>query len=362
MDWTVSRSCLGAASWLVAALVLLPACGDDATEPGPPGGGGTAGTGATGGSGGSGGDGAGTTGGGGSGGGFDPDSAGINMMLMLGGIEMMSQPMEMAVAVFMPSAREDFEPDDGPAPIPMDTCVVQEETPTTPSCTNNEECAPEQQCLPSESDENGNPIPGTEKCLTPREPIDVGPLTVEGFSTGAIELDYNPGQSGAYTPPNSDGQVDPGTLAYDTTYTFQNAGSAEHELGALSGEVYMPAQFTLTSPPLVEMDMPGIYGFYIDASQDLTLLWSGPNPGGELRLSLSGGPNGGGTPIACRLTDDGEFTIPAAQLQAVGLTPIAFFNMLTIERYGVGSATADGLTVQDISVMQTLLLNVASAP
>ena len=49
-------------------------------------------------------------------------------------------------------------------------------------------------------------------------------------------------------------------------------------------------------------------------------------------------------------------------LQQVGLTPNAFFNMLTVERYGSGSATADGLTVQDIGVMQTLILNVASAP
>ena len=105
--------------------------------------------------------------------------------------------------------------------------------------------------------------------------------------------------------------------------------------------------------------MPGIFGFHIDVGQDLLLQWSGGTPSGELRLSLSGGGDGG-TPIECRVADDGEFAIPAALLQQVGLTSMAFFNMFTIERIGKGSVSAEGLTVRDIGVMQTLLLNVAS--
>ena len=330
---------------LSAAAAIAPACGgeEDGGDPGTTstGGGGSSGTG-----------GSGT---GGTAGTFDPDNPGIHVSLSLGSVLMMGQSIELAVAGFMPAAREDFEPDDTGDVIPIDTCVVTDEQEPPPGCTSDEQCAPEQDCIPSEKDDNGNPIPGTEECTTPREMMDVGPLTLEGFLTGPIDLTYNSGQSGAYTVPGTDGSLNAGTLAFDTTYTFHGNGDAGQGLGSFSGQIALPPALELTSPPLVELGMPGLFGVEANPSQDLSLEWSGATGDGELRINLTGGAGS----IDCRVADDGTFAIPAAMVEGVELADMALMNLLTLDRPTEGTVNGEGITFHAIDGLQTLLINVA---
>jgi hypothetical protein len=286
---------------------------------------------------------------------FNPDDPGIHVFVTMGSVLMMSQPVALAVGGFMPAAREDFDPPPDVTEIPLDTCVVVAEQPApVPQCDGDEDCFPEQVCQP-DYDDNNQPIPGTEHCVTPRDLMDVGPFTMTGFIGGPLTFNYNPNQSGAYTTANpGDGQVPPDAIAYDTTYVFEGDGDLAQGLGAFHGEIYVAPDLQLTSPPMVELPMGGMYGIEADPTQDLVLEWTGQNPDGELTLSLAST----GTPIECRVADDGAFTIPQAMVEAAGLGNVAFFNMLTIDRRGTGWAAGEGVTFHNVEMVQTLLLNV----
>ncbi len=288
---------------------------------------------------------------------FDPDNPGIHFFVSLGAVLVMSQPTELAVGGFLPSAREDFDESAEKAEITLDSCAISDGAAPTPSCENSAECAPEQECLPDYDD--GEPIAGTEHCVTAREPLDLGPFTIEGFATGAIEMTYNAGQNGAYTAPGTDGTLNAGTLAFDADYTIHGAGNSAAGLGEIHGELYLAPALALTAPPMVDVGLGGMLGIEASPSQDLVLRWSGGNATGELQINLAGGSMGGeGGSIDCRVTDDGEFTIPAAMVAAAQLGDTAFFNALTVERSGKGSASAAGLTFRAIDVIQTLVISV----
>jgi hypothetical protein len=284
---------------------------------------------------------------------FDPEDPGVYMFLTLGGLEMMGQAMELALGGFMPAAREDFDQaqaDD----TPIDSCVVVSQETPVGECVTDEDCAPEQQCVPDYDDE-GNPEPGSEHCATPRDLIDVGSMTLEGANSGAMTLSYNMGQSGAYTVAGTDGTVNPGTLAYDVTYTFSGAGDSAQGLGAFTGEIYMPAQLTLTSPPMGDVGM-GMQGIAVSTSSDLTLNWTGSSDG-VLKVDLAGASfTGDSGAIHCVLTDDGEHTIPADMVAAAQLGDLAMLNMLTLERATTGSAEGEGLSMAAVDTTQTLLI------
>jgi hypothetical protein len=284
---------------------------------------------------------------------FDPDDPGVYMFLTLGGIEMMGQPIELAMGGFAPAAREDFEVDEADD-LPRDTCaVVSQETPVG-ECVTDEDCAPEQECV-QDYDDEGNPEAGSEHCATPRDLIDVGAMTLEGANGGALTLSYNMGQSGAYTVAGTDGTVNAGTLAYDVTYTFSGDGDSAQGLGAFSGELYMPAQLALTSPVMGDVGM-GMEGITVSTSSDLTLGWTGSSDG-VLKVDLAGASFTGETgAIHCVLEDDGEFTIPADMVAEAKLGELALLNMLTLERATEGSAQADGLSISAVDTTQTLLL------
>jgi len=293
---------------------------------------------------------------------FNPDDPGIHLFLSLGSILMMSQPIEMAIGGFLPTAREDFDEAPEAEQIPLDTCRVWEESTPTPTCEDDADCAPEQQCLP-EYDDGGAPIAGTESCVTPRELLDLGPFTVEGFATGPIELTYNAGQSGAYTAPGTDGTLPAGTMAFDTTYTFSGAGNADYDLGPFEGELYVAPAMELTSPPMVELPMGGMFGIEASPTEELALEWTGENADGELLINLTGASISGDTggTIECRVSDDGEFTIPAEMVEAAQLGDMAFLNMLTIDRRATGTASGEGLTFRAIDAIQTSIINVIKA-
>jgi len=289
---------------------------------------------------------------------FNPDDPGIHVFVTMGSVLMMGEVIDLAVGGFMPTAREDFDPPPDATEIPLGTCVVvAEQPPPQPQCTDDDDCFPEQVCQPDYND-NNQPIPGTEHCVTPRELMDVGPFTITGFNGGPQTFLYNPGQSGAYTLPGTDGTLPPGLMAFDTTYVIEGQGDPSQELGAFHGELYVAPDLQLTSPPMVELPMGGMYGIEVDPSQDLVLEWTGENPDGELTINLAGGPQGGGTPIECRVPDTGAFTIPQAMVQTAGLGGVAFFNMLTIDRRGTGWIVGEGVTFHQVDMIQTLLLNV----
>jgi hypothetical protein len=284
--------------------------------------------------------------------GFDPTSPGVNISYTLGSVYMMGSPIGMSAGTVFPTAREDFDVEDEEE-LPLDTCALNEATVSVPSCASNEDCAPEQQCLPR-TDDGGRPIAGSERCVTPRDPIDVGPFTVTGFASGPIAMAYNPGQQGAYTPPGSDGTITASEIAGDTTYRIEGEGSAERGLGPFEGELYVPTMFEVTSPVPVIGGL-GVPEIQVNPANDLALSWTGSgDPSSVLAISLSG-PNGG---LSCRVRNDGAFTIPADLITAVNLGNIAFFNVLNLEQKYFGWICGEGLTVSEAMFTQTLLLNV----
>jgi len=286
---------------------------------------------------------------------FDPENPGVNLMLELGSTYMMNQSIELAVGSFMITAREDFD-EEAADTIPLDTCVVLTSEAAVPECTSDTDCAPEQNCLP-EYDDSGAAIEGSESCTTPREPLDMGPFTVEGFTTGSVELSYNAGQNGAYTAAGSDGTLTAGTLAYDTTYTFAGDGDPAQGLGPFTGELYMAPEFELTSPPLVAMAMEGMYGIEASTAAELSLAWSGADAGGELTITVAGGQSDGSS-VVCRVADDGAFTVPAEMMASSGLGAMAFLNMITFDRRSPGTASGDGLTFVAVEALQTTAINI----
>ncbi|MBN2800667.1 MAG: hypothetical protein JXX28_16105 [Deltaproteobacteria bacterium] len=284
---------------------------------------------------------------------FNPDDPGVHMFLTLGGLEMMGSPMELAVAGFGPAAREDFD-QEAPDTTPLDSCVALVQTDPVGECAGPADCAPEQQCVP-DYDDDGNPEPGSEHCETPRALMDVGPMTLEGSNAGPLQLTYNAGQDGAYTRPGTDGTLDAGTLAWDTTYNFYGDGDAAQGIGPFSGEVYLPARLQLTAPAMQDVGM-GMQGVKINTAAPLTLTWTGSSAL-PLTIDLSGGSMGGDSgAIHCRVADDGEFTISAELVAAAHLGDMAFFNMLTLERATAGSAEADGLSIAKVDTTETLLI------
>jgi len=284
---------------------------------------------------------------------FDPDEPGVYLFLTLGGIEMMGQPMELAMGGFAPAAREDFEKDDADD-TPVDTCEVVPQTTPVGECVTDQDCATEQLCV-SDYDDEGSPEPGSEHCETPRDQMDVGPMTLDGANSGALTLSYNMGQGGAYTVSGTDGTVNAGTLAYDVTYAFYGDGDSAQGLDAFSGELYMPSQIALTSPAMGDVGM-GMEGITASSTSDLPLTWAGSSDG-VLKVDLAGASFTGETgAIHCVLEDDGEFTIPAAMVAEAHLGELAMLNMLTLERVTQGSAQAGGLSISAVDTTQTLLI------
>jgi hypothetical protein len=288
--------------------------------------------------------------------GFNPDDPGINLTLTVGYVYMMNMPIELATGILWTTAREDFDPAEA-SDVELDTCVVQTAETPVPECTDDTDCAPEQQCLP-QTDNDGNPIPNSEICVTPRDPQDLGSFVIDGFNTGPITMAYNAAQGGPYTPDGAgDGTLASGTLAFDATYTIAGDGGGAAGLGAYEGELYMPPLPAITSPPLQPMGMEGLYGIEASMSAELALEWDGAVPDGEMKITIAGGQSDGSS-VVCRVADDGAFTIPADMMAQTGLGTMAFLNMLTMERQYAGEAHGEGLTFGAIISTQNVAVNI----
>jgi len=285
---------------------------------------------------------------------FDEEDPGMRITFTLGDVVAMDTKLALAVAMVTPTAREDFEWG-GDDEVPLDSCEVVGDEAPVPECGGPEDCAPEQECVPEYDD--GNPVPGTEHCETPREPMDVGPITIDGFEGGSLDLSYNPEQSGAYTTSGGDGTIDPALLAYDADYIIEGAGSPDAGIEDIHGEMHMPAALELTSPELVTTAM-GMPAVEVQSGQTLALEWTqGADPDGFLEITLGGGTTSGDSgSIICRVADDGSFEIPAGMVAEAHLGPMAMLNVLMMKRHGSGQLCGDGLTSQGVWVEQVLVL------
>jgi hypothetical protein len=292
--------------------------------------------------------------------GFDEGNPGINFDFSVGTTVMMGTEVGLAVGSFMKTGREDYcKPAKG-LDIAVGTCTTMAAPGVIPQCANDSECAPEQKCL-ADTNQNGQPISGTENCKTPRSPLDVGPFTLSGFAKGPKTFDYNAQQKGAYTSTDSqDGQIPPVEFGYDVDYTFGGTLDGDAGLGAIGGMFHLPAKIAWSSPPLVDLPgMPGVTGIEATEGQDLVLQWTGGAPDGVIKLTMTGGPKLGGATITCKTANNGTFTIPGALITAVKLGPNAFVNMLQIEFASAGATvTGPGITRSRVGILQTLLLNV----
>ena len=295
---------------------------------------------------------------------WDGDSGapptGYHFFFDIGTALLMGQTVAFGVGGFWPTAREDFSrPRE--ADIPLGTCVT-DPAPPPAECATKDDCAPEQNCV-ADTNNNGQPIAGTEHCETSRTLMDIGPFSVDGFASGPLEFAYNSGQSGAYTTANpGDGSIPPEDINYDTTYTISGAGDTAQGIGAFSGAVRVPPALTLTSPPVGTVGSMALPGIHVSVSQDLVLEWTGNDPTLEIKVTMTGGNQQTGKSIVCRLMDTGTLTIPQAQVAEAGFGTMVIANMLEFRRVVAGTASGDGFTFTRVTTTQALTYNVAKDP
>lgn len=238
-------------------------------------------------------------------GGFDPENSGYNIFFQIMTMDVFGQVSGMAFGLFLKTAREDLVVEEEEL-LALDTCVFEAggETPT-PSCTSKDDCAPEQECLP-ETDNNGNPIAGSDRCVTPdRESLDRGPVTITGFTGGPATFAYEPNDKVYKKDGTGDGSVPVDILAFDATYEL--SGEGMDDLAAFSASVYFPPALKLTAPEPHDGTALPIPAITVDTTKDLTVTWDGADPDGTIEVSMTGESGS----VVCRATDDGSFTIPA---------------------------------------------------
>ncbi len=282
---------------------------------------------------------------------------GILFEVTLGGMLMMSQPIELAMGYFHPAGREAFDPESKDV-IPLDTCrldVAPEDR--EPQCQSNADCAPEQTCQP-EKDGDGNVIANSERCVTEVELMDVGPFTITGFKGGSKTFMYNSGQSGAYTENGQgDGSYQDSVINFGGAYEISGNGSAEHGLGTLSGTLQAPAQIQLTSPVPVMDPTFGMEFLPIDQHVDLDLAWIGSGDASNsftINISASALDGGSGGSFTCRVADDGAFTVPVDMFTAIGLS-VNTMTTFMIEQSVNAPICGEGLSYSRFTFQQTLM-------
>jgi hypothetical protein len=99
--------------------------------------------------------------------------------------------------------------------------------------------------------------------------------------------------------------VNPSPTFYQGGVNYTFAGTGGSDLGAFSVAVAAPAPLNLTQPSL------GLGSYAHNASQPLTLQWTGGSGVGEVSANLSATTGSTVVVIDCRFADDGEGVIPA---------------------------------------------------
>lgn len=275
-------------------------------------------------------------------------------------MSMMGNPMNVAIGYVMKTAREDLE-DDGEYSGALDVCVMGEESPREPKCYSDEDCAPEQECVPS-YDNDGKPVPNSEHCETPgRESLDVGPMKIKGFNGGEQIFLYEPGDKVYKLNGEGDGQIDPNLMAYNQEYELYAENPTPPDLNPFSGEFYLGNKLALTSHETMD-DGTGFPFIELDMSQPLTFTWTGNEGNGFIEMTVSAAANITSiVSVSCILEDDGEFTLPpelASQLVFGTGMMAQMASMITMTRHTEAPFAGDSISAGKISSEQMIMANI----
>ena len=291
---------------------------------------------------------------------FDPDDPGYTVEFVFLDMFMMGEPMNMIVGYVMKTAREDLKEDEKTVSQPLNTCVMGESAPRVPECYSHEDCAPEQECHPR-TDRDGNPIPDSERCITPdRESLDVGPIIISGFADGPQTFLYEPGDQVYKLNGQGDGSVDPSLMTYSTDYGLYAENPTPPDLDSFSGEFYLGSKLELTSHQVVQGDMfPGIQ---LNVHEPMTFTWTPSGMDGVVEINISAAQNlNNVVNVSCLVEDNGEFTIPhefASQLIFGSGPMVSMINMLTISRDSSSYISGETISSGKIGLDQILLVNI----
>lgn len=307
---------------------------------------------------------------------FDPENPGYTVEFDIIDINMMGQPQAMAIGYFMKTAREDLESSGSSSDdeAGLDVCTMGESAPRVPTCQTNDDCAPEQQCVPEYDSDSGQPIENSEHCETPgRASIDVGTVMISGFNGGPYPFMYEPGDQVYKLNGAGDGSIDPAMIAYGVEYEIGADNLTPDDLSSLSAKFTMPPAFQLLEPA---SQPGGTFGdvVVIDNSKPLTFKWEGNGGKGYIDITITAAESIMNTvSVACRVKDDGEFTVPeefASQLVFGGASGnemmdmmLSMMQMIIFDRHTEAPIKGKGISSGFVTTEQLMMVNVsATAP
>jgi len=276
---------------------------------------------------------------------FDPQNPGLTVQLIISSLAMMGQTTNLANITVHPTAREDVVPG-GKQEIPLDTCrLASSGIVSGTKCQSYADCGPEQIC----DTDKGN------VCRTPNAKLlNVGPISVSGFSAGKKEFLYNANQKGVYTENGAgDGRV--AGVDFNTTYVISGKGDSSQGLGPFSGSLKVPSAFKVLTPAIVpdpKMHFPVVN---IDPSQDLKITWDSSKDANVAITLIMSGPKDS---VTCRMKNDGEFTLNKTNIQALGLSTGQTImdlmkNKLEIKMDVKAPIEGDGITFGEMWFLQS---------
>ena len=299
--------------------------------------------------------------------GFDTEHPGYTVEFNIIDIDMMGQGQSMAIGYFMKTAREDLEEEEV-VDVTLDTCDMGESSPRVPKCSSNDDCAPEQECVPEYDSQSGQAIENSEHCETPgRASLDVGPVEIAGFNGGPYPFAYEPGDQVYKMNGTGDGSIDRSLIAYGVDYTIRGENMIPDDLNSLSATFRMPPALQLIEPAATE---GGTFGaaIAIDNTQPLKFVWEGNGGQGYIDITITAAQSLNNTvSVTCKVIDDGEFTVPeefASQLIFGGGGDgmmdqmLAMMNMIIFDRHTESPITGDGISVGRVSSEQLIMVNV----
>ncbi len=277
---------------------------------------------------------------------------GYTVNFTIGNVFLLGQAVTLATGYVMKVAREDLVPE-GKEKI-TGKCEFFNAKPKPPKeCDRDKDCAPEQRCLPR-TDARGNPISGSDHCVTPnRQPLDVGTIVISGFTSGSQQFKFEPNDKAYKLNGQGDGKIPPSMMAYDTDYTVTGPKSPKVPgLGQFTATGHMPAKLTLTSPKLQQGGMmPSIP---IDPKGDLAIKWTASNKNLLVSINVTGKTGY----IACRVADTGSLTIPKDLISkmtfATGM--MAMQNTLEIIRHIKTPFSGDGVKAGTLDLEQRIVV------
>ena len=300
--------------------------------------------------------------------GFDPENPGYTVEFNIVDTEMIGQAQSYAIGYFMKTAREDLE-EENAEDVTLDTCVIGESSPRVPSCTSNEDCAPEQECVPEYN--NGQPIENSEHCETPnRASIDVGPVMIEGFVGGPYPFAFEPGDQVYKMNGTGDGSIDRTIIAYGAEYTISSDSLIPEDLKSLSAKFTMPPALSLIEPAATASGMFGP-AVEIDNTKPLVFKWEGNGGNGYIDITIMAAQSLANiVSVTCKVKDDGEFVVPeefTSQLvfggggEGMMDQMLSMMNMITMDRHSEAPISGDGISSGRVTSEQLVMISVVPA-